>query len=189
MSILDLVLIIILFFFVTSGFRHGLIHTLGTLIGTVVGVLVAGNYFEPGASLLSGILLGNENLARVVAFIIIFILTARLVGLAFWFFERTFKLLHAIPFLKSINHLAGGLLGLLEGAVILGVALIFIDKFPFAGFIIPAIENSGTAQWLLGYGKILSPLLPEAVKILESHVNFPEVPDINLNFEQLTPDN
>ena len=41
MTILDLILIIILFFFTFSGFWFGLIHTLGALIGTIAGVLVA----------------------------------------------------------------------------------------------------------------------------------------------------
>ena len=177
MTILDIILIVILFFFVASGFRFGLIVTLGNLIGTVVGVLVAGQYFEVGAKVLDGIFLGNENLARVVAFIVIFILASRFIGLVFWMINKFFKVLTAIPFLKSINRLAGAFLGFLEGAIILGVVLIFIDKFPFSGIIIPAVEGSSTAQWLLGYGKILEPLLPNAVKLLQSHINLP----VNIN--------
>lgn len=173
MTILDLILIIILFFFTFSGFRFGFIHTLGALIGTIVGVLVAGRYFEAGAEILDVIFLGNVNLARVVAFVIIFILSARLVGLVFWLVDKLFKVATVIPFIKSINRLAGALLGFLEGAVVLGVTLIFVDKFPFAEFIVPAIESSGVAQWLLGYGKILAPLLPEAVKLIKSHIKLP----------------
>jgi uncharacterized membrane protein required for colicin V production len=173
MTILDISLIVILFFFVASGYRFGLIVTLGNLIGTVVGVLVAGHYFEAGATVLDGILLGNENLARVAAFVIIFILASRFIGLVFWMINKFFKVISAVPFLKSINRLAGAFLGFLEGAVIIGVALVFIDKFPFSEIIIPAVEASSTAQWLLGYGKILEPLLPEAVKLLESHINLP----------------
>ena len=173
MTVLDLILVLILFFFTVSGLRFGLIHTLGALIGTVVGVLVAGNYYEQGAEVIKGPLLGNENLARVIAFIIIFVLSSRLVGLVFWIIDRAFKLISIIPFLKSINRLGGAILGFIEGAVVLGIVLIFIDKFPYAENIIPAIEGSSVAQWLLGYGKILAPLLPEAVKLIESHTNIP----------------
>lgn len=173
MTILDFVLLIILFFFIATGFRFGLIMTLGSLLGTIIGVLVAGHYFEAGAGMLGGIFLGNENLARVVAFIIIFVLASRLVGLVFWLIDKFFKVLTVIPFLKSINRLAGGLLGFFEGAVVIGVALLFIDKFPFSEFVIPAVEGSQVAQFLLGYGKVLTPLLPDAVKALESHINLP----------------
>ena len=173
MTFLDLILIIILVFFVSSGFRFGLIITLGNLVGTLVGVLVAGYYFEQGTALLDGILLGNVNLARVVAFIIIFILASRLVGLVFYLIDKFFKVLTVLPFLKSINRLAGAFVGFLEGALILGLVILFIDKFPFSEFIIPAIETSQTAQWLLGYGKVLAPLLPEFVKAAESHIKLP----------------
>jgi membrane protein required for colicin V production len=173
MTVLDLILVLILFFFTASGLRFGLIHTLGALVGTVVGVLIAGNYFEEGAELIKGVLLNNVNLARVFAFIIIFVLSSRLVGLVFWIIDRAFKVVSIIPFLKSINRLAGAILGFLEGAVILGIILIFIDKFPFSEAIIPAIDGSSVAQWLLGYGKILAPLLPEAVKLLQSHTKIP----------------
>lgn len=181
MTYLDFILIIILFFFISSGFRFGLIITLGNLVGTIVGVLVAGHYFEWGTTVLDGILLGNVNLARVVAFIIIFILASRLVGLAFYTIDKFFKVLTALPFLKSINRLAGAFVGFLEGALMLGLVILFIDKFPFSQFIIPAIEASQIAQWLLGYGKILAPLLPEFVKAAESHIKFP----INIDTEAL----
>lgn len=198
MNILDLVLIIILFFFVATGFRFGLIHTLGALVGTVIGVLIAGRYFEAGAELLKGILFGNTNLAKVIAFIVIFILVSRVVGLVFWIIDKVFKVLAVIPFLRSINRLAGAALGLLEGAVVLGIILIFIDKFPFSEQILPAIETSQMAQWLLGYGKILTPLLPEAVKLIEGHIKLPvdlpdlpvDLPDFDINpFDNATTTN
>jgi len=187
-TVLDLILIIILFFFVATGFRFGLIHTFGALLGTVVGVLVAGKYFETGAEVLRGVAFGNKNLAKVLAFIIIFILISRIIGLVFWIIDKIFKVLAVIPFLRSINRLAGAVLGFLEGAVVLGIALIFIDKFPFSGNIIPAIGASSVAQWLLGYGKVLTPLLPEAVKLIEGHINLPvDVSDIKLENIKINP--
>jgi len=61
MTILDGVLLLILFLFIATGLRLGLIHTLGALVGTIVGVLVAGNYFEAGAGLIDGVLLGSSR--------------------------------------------------------------------------------------------------------------------------------
>lgn len=164
MTILDFILLIILFFFTFSGFWFGLIHTLGALVGTIAGVLVAGYYFEQLANVVNPIFMGNENLAKIAAFLLIFIVVNRLVGLVFWLINKVFKLIAIIPFLKTINRLAGALLGLLEGALVLGVILVMIGKFPFADFIIPAIQSSDVAKWLIQIGKILVPLLPELVR-------------------------
>ncbi len=177
MTFFDLILIIILFFFVASGIRFGLIVTFGSLLGTVIGVLVAGNYFEQLANVMKGLFLGNINLAKVVAFIILFVVVSRLVGFIFWIINKFFKVFTALPFLSSINRLAGGLLGFFEGAVILGVILVIVAKFPFASFILPAIEASKVAQWLIGYGKILVPFLPEAIRAINTNI---KIPGLNL---------
>lgn len=170
MTILDFVLIIILFFFTFSGFWFGLIHTFGALVGTIAGVLVAGHYFETGASLISPIFMGNTNLAKIVAFILIFIIVNRLVGLVFWVINKLFNVIAIIPFLKTINRLAGAVLGFLEGSLVLGVVIIMIGKFPFANFIIPAIDVSKVAKYLISVGKVLMPLLPEIVKHAQSFI-------------------
>ncbi len=172
MTILDFILLVILFFFTFSGFWFGLIHTLGALVGTIAGVLVAGNYFEQGAGYLAPLMMGNDNLAKIIAFLLICLIVNRLVGVVFWVIDRIFKVLAVIPFLKTINRLAGAILGFLEGGLILGVVLTLIGKFPFAGFIIPAVETSDVAKWLISIGKVLVPLLPELVRQARTYLNF-----------------
>ena len=172
MTILDLILILILFFFTFSGFWFGLIHTLGALVGTIAGVLVAGNYFETAADLISPIFMGNQNLAKIVGFLLIFIIVNRLVGLIFWLINKIFNVIAVIPFLKTINRLAGAVLGFFEGSLVLGVVLIMIGKFPFANFIIPAVDASSVAKYLISVGKVLLPLLPELVRQARSYLNF-----------------
>lgn len=169
---LDFVLILILFFFAFSGFWWGLIHALGVLVGTVVGILVAGQYFEWLANLAQPIFGSNVNLAKIVAFIVIFIVVNRLVGLLFWLLNKVFKTLSIIPFLKTINRLAGAIFTLVSGIILLAILLVFAIKFPFAEFILPAIENSEVANWLLGVGKILLPLLPQVVEEARSYLPF-----------------
>ncbi len=161
MSILDFILILILFFFTFAGFFFGLIHTLGSLVGTVAGILVAGRYFEGFAEKIP---IGNANLAKVVSFFVIFVVASRLVGFAFFLIDKIFKVLSLLPFLKSINRLLGAVLGLAEGAVVLAVVLVLVMRFPFAGFLFPAIEGSQVAQALVRVGEILLPLLPQIVQ-------------------------
>lgn len=160
MTILDLILVLILFFFAFAGFFFGLISTLGSLVGTVAGVIIAGKYFGEFAIQLP---IGNENLAKVVSFLIIFVVASKVIGLVFLLLDKIFKILSFIPLLKSLNRLAGLVLGLAEGAVVLGVTLVFIMRFPFADFLFPAIESSEVAGWLIHVGNILVPLLPDVV--------------------------
>ncbi len=173
MSTLDIILTVIIFFFVATGFRFGFIVTLGSLVGTIIGVVVAGFYFEQGSQILQDLFISNANLANVISFIVIFTLTSRITGLVFWLIDKMFKIVSIIPFLSSINRLAGGFLGLIEGIVVIGVALLFIDKFPFSETVIPAVEGSQVAQYIMNYTSWLAPLLPEAVKALQSHINLP----------------
>ena len=172
MTILDFILVIIISCFVFSGLRFGLIHALGALIGTIAGALIAGHYFDQFGHTLNAVFLGNLNLARIFAFIIIFIVVSHLVGFIFWLLDRIFHVISIIPFLKSINRLAGGILGFFEGTIVSGLILIVVAKFPFAGFIVPAMEGSNVAKWLMDFGKILLPLLPEIIKQVKSAVVF-----------------
>jgi len=52
------------------------------------------------------------------------------------------------------------------------VVLIMIGKFPFANFIIPAVDASSVAKYLISVGKVLLPLLPELVRQARSYLNF-----------------
>jgi len=92
--------------------------------------------------------------------------------LIFWLINKIFNVVAVIPFLKTINRLAGAVSGFLEGSLVLGVVLIMIGKFPFANFIIPAVDASSVAKYLISVGKVLLPLLPELVRQARSYLNF-----------------
>jgi uncharacterized membrane protein required for colicin V production len=164
MTLMDLILVIIVFFFTATGFFAGFIHTLGSLIGTVAGVLVAGHYFETFSLKLGGIAMGNTGVAKVVAFIIIFVLVSRLVGFVFWLINRMFNVIAKIPVIRSFNHFGGGLLGFAEGIVVTGIALVMAGKYITAMWFVDAVMASQVAQWLLKYGQVLVPLLPTSVQ-------------------------
>lgn len=164
MTLLDLILVLIIFFFTFSGFWFGLIHTLGSLVGTVAGVLVAGQYFEQLALKLGGLTMGNTGVAKVVAFIMIFLLVSRLVGFVFWLINRMFNIIAKVPIIKSFNRIGGGLLGFAEGVVVTGIALVIAGKYITATWFVDAVMVSSVAQWLLKYGQVLVPLLPTTVK-------------------------
>lgn len=150
----DLILILIIFAFVLFGLWFGLIHAIGGLLGTLIGAIVAIKYYTRWAT---------TNMGQVISFIVLFVLSSRITGFIFYGIEKAFKLTHIIPGIKTINRLAGGLLGLAEGAIVIGVVLVFATKFPFPA-LIEQVSKSEIAQFLMGVGMTVLPLFPEVLR-------------------------
>ncbi len=163
MAIIDFILLLVLFGFILSGFWFGLMHTLGALVGTVLGVYLSSRWYEGTALWAQSHLAGSLNVWKVIVFILLFILINRLIGLLFYILEKTFGIITNLPFLKSIDRLAGAVMGLLEGAVVLGGLIFIADRFPFGLeeklFAVSALKN-----YFLGVFNILMPLVPEVLK-------------------------
>lgn len=166
MSLFDLILLIILLLFAGAGYRFGLIHAIGSLVGVAVGLVVAGKVYVPIAEKIAPYIWGHDLVARVVAYLVLFILVNRLVGLTFWLLEKTYNMLAIVPGLKIINRGLGALLGLIEGILVLGVIFHLVGRVPVLGTIMAPIARSELAQWILSVSAILLPLLPQGFRSL-----------------------
>ncbi|MBI5621759.1 CvpA family protein [Candidatus Falkowbacteria bacterium] len=166
MPLFDLILVIILGGFVMFGFWFGFIHTLGSLLGIVAGAFVAGHYYQ-GLASWGSFIWGGGDLGYVIAFMIILIFVNRIVGLLFYVVDRIFEFLTIIPFLKTIDRLAGALLGFLEGAFTLGLVLFFLSRYPVNEWLSGQLVASTIAPWLVGMAQVLAPLLPEILRQLQ----------------------
>lgn len=172
MGLFDIILLIIIGGFAMFGFWFGLIHTLGSLLGTVFGAYLAARFYEPMAGWLMGITGWGGNAAKVVMFIIAFLIINRLVGFAFWIFDKTIGVITRLPFINSLNRFSGLILGAFEGAVTLGLIIYFIERFPLSDKFMSWLAESIVAPYLSGIAAVLLPLLPEALKILKSTVDY-----------------
>lgn len=159
-SLLDVILLLSVFSFLLFGLWFGLIHTVGSLVGTVVGAVVAGQFYT----------LAPGSIGRVVAFIVIFLVVNRLVGFGFSLLERAFHLLTILPFLKSIDRLSGGVLGLIEGLLVVGTILIVASRYNLGTWFTTAMTNSKVAPHLVNAAQVLLPFLPIALKKLQSFI-------------------
>ncbi|MFH1173189.1 MAG: CvpA family protein [bacterium] len=168
MVIFDLVLLVILFIFVGFGYWLGLIHTFGALVGVVIGAYLAGVWYEPLGDWWSPVFLSHDSLAKIIAFIVLFLVINRLIGFIFWIIDRIFNIVSIIPFLKSINRLGGALLGLAEGVLALGLILFVIGKYSNSEWFNQVVGDSGVAGWIMAIAGIIIPLLPEALKMIKS---------------------
>jgi len=111
MTIFDTILLIILAGFVFYGLFFGLIRTLGSLVGIVAGAWLASRLYLSVYEWAENLFFGYDNLGKVVTFIILFVLINRLVGFAFTLLDKAFNIISIVPFLKTINRLAGHLAG------------------------------------------------------------------------------
>lgn len=164
LSILDLILLLGIFLFISFGFWAGFISMVGSLVGLVIGTWVAGHYFAAFGAWLSPYVLDNTNLANIIAFFVMFTLVNRLIGILVWFANKVFKLFTIIPFTKSINRVLGALLGFLESTLFLGMILYMVSRFNFSDFIAEQLINSQIAVWLIEMAGVLTPLLPDIVR-------------------------
>ena len=124
MSFFDLILLLLLFGFVWFGFWNGLIRTLGGILGLILSVFVAGQWYEVVALKLLPFLSDNLSLARLLSFILVFVITQFIVISLLKVINKIFSL----PVLNILNRLGGAIFGLLEGGLILGLALYFSAK-------------------------------------------------------------
>jgi len=156
MSVFDVALLVILAGFVFYGLFFGLIRTLGSLIGWLAGLWLTFVFYLTVFDWVKNLFFGHELAGKVITFIVLFTLINRLIGFIFVLLDRTFDLISIIPFLKTINRLAGAALGFIEGGLVLGLALLFISETAFSGW----LAASKVAPFLIGFAKAIMPLLP-----------------------------
>lgn len=174
MPLIDIILIAIIAGFALFGLWFGLVHTLGSLLGTILGVVLASRYYEPFAEWLISVTNWGDNVARVIVFIIAFLIINRLVGVVFFFIERFSRIFTKLPIISSFNRLFGFLFGLLEGVITVGIVIYFIERFPLSDRIMDSIAGSAIAPYTLDVVSLLIPLLPEGIRILHSTIDHVE---------------
>jgi len=164
MSLFDGIILVIILYFAFSGYRSGFIRTVGGILGLLIGVFLAARYYGVLAATWQWLFFGSETLAKVALFILIFIISSRLVKLFMYVLDRFYTLLRFIPFTNFINKIAGGVLGTLEGCLIVGLILYIIVRYPFSQGLIGLISASELAHELLRFVNILAPLIPDTLE-------------------------
>jgi uncharacterized membrane protein required for colicin V production len=169
MGWVDAVIIFILAGCAWRGLSAGLIKAVGDFIGIFGGVFAASHSYLWLFGLIGGWFGGLNNIGKIICFIALFLLASRLIYFLFILLDKTYNLLSIIPFLKSINRLAGGVLGLFVGALALGLIIYVAAKYTAAdGIIGNWIISSKVAPGLLVVAKILLPVISGSLKDIKS---------------------
>jgi len=170
MLIIDYILLIILGYATLWGFRKGLIRAVGGIVGMIGAVILASRFFQPVADKF-GPIVGFENsmnLARMVSFVVLLIGINYAVSILVALVEKAYSSIAVLPFMKIGNRLLGAALGLIQSSVMVGLVLYFAARFPFGSIVESFFEGSKVAPIVLEIAGVIQPLLPDAIKQIES---------------------
>ncbi len=171
LSWFDLLLLLSVFGYVWGGFWTGLIQAIGGLVGLFVGEIIASRYYIHFGNLMTPVFKNNHLFANIFAFVLIFLIVTRLVGLLFYLVNKMFNFIAIVPGLKFLNRLGGAIFGFLEGALFVGITLQFITRLPISTPFAGTIAHSSIAKYFLDITAWLVPLFPGALKQAENAVN------------------
>jgi membrane protein required for colicin V production len=123
----DIILLVLLLWGTCWGFYKGLISQLASLVGIVLAFYVSIKYYEPVASILTNHIDSktSRTYISIAAFVLLFVLLLVLIYFLSKLIEKLTKALQ----IGSLNHLAGGLFGLIKWAFILSFIILLINKF------------------------------------------------------------
>jgi uncharacterized membrane protein required for colicin V production len=172
MSTLDIILLIIIAISAFSGFKFGFVHTFGSLVGLILGVFIASRFYPYVGSWFASLTGWGENTTRVLAFIVLFSLISRIIGLLFMLLEKFTYIITGLPIIKTLNRLLGLILGLFESILSIGLTIYFIERVPLTENIMNMLSNSLIAPLTTKVASILLPLLPDAIKMLDSTLEY-----------------
>ncbi|RJO60470.1 MAG: CvpA family protein [Dehalococcoidia bacterium] len=150
MNWLDILILISLAASVIGGLATGIVRGVVNLAGLILGIFLAGMYYKTVGGWLG--LIHNTDVAKTVAFIAIIVVVMILAGLVG---NLLHKLVSGIM-LGWLDHLVGGILGLLIGAVSWGALLALWVNFFSTG----AVSGSNMARILLDKFPLVLGLLP-----------------------------
>ncbi len=167
LSWFDILLLVSAFGFVWGGFWTGLIQSIGGVIGLFVGQFVASRYYEHFAGIVAPVFGGNVIVGKVFAFILIFLLVTRLIGVAFLFVNKIFHLIAIVPGMKLVNRLGGAVFGFIEASLFIGISLQFLARLPISTGLAGTINHSAVAGYFLNITAWLVPLFPKVIKQAE----------------------
>jgi len=142
MILLDILIWVVLLFFVAKGFSKGLVREACSLLGLVTGGWAAFRYY----SFLSQGIRHFINLPPQVAQPLAFLLIFMLLGILFYFLGHLLTVIFKIMLLGGINRIGGVVFGFLQGGFVLCVLLYLGTTKPMPDKIKGFVTGSKTAS-------------------------------------------
>jgi membrane protein required for colicin V production len=124
LGLIDIVILVVLVFFLLKGILRGLLKEVCSLLGLVLGGLFAFTFHLPLAQLLQNSFGLPAQLCVWGAFLAIFLLVVFCFAVLGFILNRFVKII----FLGGVNRLAGAVFGLLQGVVVLSIFVLVLNS-------------------------------------------------------------
>lgn len=154
LSILDLIIGIIVLFFLITGYKKGFVRQTATILGLLISVYISIYFYLDFVIFLERFLDLSPTILQFISFAVIFIVFNVIIHLL----GEALKSLLDSLYLESADRAAGILFGALKGVALVYLMVVILDQIPLPE-IESIIENSYLAVWLLD----LTPLIQEAL--------------------------
>ena len=156
MNILDIVFIILLFFFLARGLMRGLLMELASIGGLLLGFYAANHYRTLALPLVRKVV-DNPDHATLAAYVLVFLAVMAAVTIIVAVLRHVLK----VSMLSWADHLLGGVLGFLKGALLSAIiVLVLTMAMPGAEF----VQGSLIRPHLTQVSDWMSRFLPEDLK-------------------------
>jgi membrane protein required for colicin V production len=159
MNWVDITIITLLVISTLMGAFWGLIRQIIALFGLIGGIMIAGRFYQPVSEFLHGKdgggLIADANWARIIAFVGILIVFSLALGAV----GSVLRVVAKVLFLGWLDHLLGGLLGLLMALTLIMAVLVVATVFPVPG-LSDTVRTSQVAHWFSGYVPVVLSMLP-----------------------------
>ena len=169
MPIFDLILVLFLGGFIFYGFYIGFLRMLLNLFSSILSIIISVHIYLKVYTLIPFIGFGSEGLGKTLAFILILAILNYLLSFVFKILAKLLKIISSLPIISSLNRILGGILGLLQGLFLLGMIIFVMSRYAITNdFLNTVVSSSDVAPVFMKSIAWLSPLVPQALRLLES---------------------
>jgi membrane protein required for colicin V production len=174
MTSIDIFFIVALLIFSAWGWKRGVIRSLVGLLGSVVAIFLASRYFEVVADFIARKAGWEGDIMRFLSFALGFVVVAIITKFVFKIFEKLLRALSNFPLWGMSDKIFGIFFGLVEGVLIISAFVYIAERFPIHDGLMIALAGSTLGPYLSVVPDLLGPLLPEALHIMDSVVDYVE---------------
>ncbi len=164
MNTYDYILLLILAYFIFKGAKRGFISAIGAFAGIVIGAWAAGRYYDVVAGRLIEFFGVPVMVAITLAFIGIYLAINIAATILIMLLSRVFRL---IPLATTTNRITGGLLGAIEGLLLIGLIIWVINLFPFNNEFADGLKHSKVAGFFEFSTRVVQPIVPSSLRSID----------------------
>ena len=149
MNYLDILIAVVVFGFFFKGLWRGLLRELCSVAGLLAGGFLAFSFHEALGQMLVESFRLPSSIAKVSAFLVLFILSVVFFGVLGYVLSQFVKMI----FLGGLNRVGGALFGLGEGILLVAFALFVVTMIGTPEFLQQGIRNSQLAPPFIEFGQ------------------------------------